>query len=164
MINALFFQRYNARGAVHVALHKMAAETPIRRNGALEINAAFLAQGLQVCPVESFLEQVETELFAAMGHDRQAATIDRYAVAHLDSLGNSRRDDLKLGAPAGPMDSDDAADFFNQTGKHNLRRRLFLQQLTSTASNRNHPCLFPKKQDRDHDENWRQHWYGEFES
>src|SRR5439155_13142043 len=91
------------------------------------------------------LEQVETELFAAMGHDRQAATIDRDAVAHLDFPCNARRDDLELGAPTSPVDSDDAADFFNQTGKHNLRRRLFLQQLTSTASNRNRRGLFPKK-------------------
>src|SRR6266850_1411079 len=112
MINALFLQRYNTRGAVHVALHKVAAEIPIRRNGALEINAAFLAQGPQVCPVEGFLEQVETELFAAMGHDRQAATIDRDAVAHLDFPCNARRDDLELGAPTSPVDSDDAADFF----------------------------------------------------
>src|SRR5206468_12798796 len=45
-----------------------------------------------------------------------------------------------------------------------LCRRLFLEQLTSTASNRNHRGLFPKKQDGDQDENWRQHRYREFES
>src|SRR5438552_2263507 len=127
MVGAPFSQRYNARGAIYVSLHKMAAETPIGREGALEINPAFLTQRLQVCPVEGLLQQVEAKLLTAMGHHREAATIDRNAVAYLDFLCYTRRDDLELRAPISPVDPDDAADFFNQTGKHNLCRRLFLE-------------------------------------
>ena len=98
----------------------MAAETPVGREGALEIDAAFLAQRLQVCAVESLFEQIEGKLFAAMGRDRQAAAIDRNAVADLDFLCDTRRDDLKLRAPISRVDPEDAADFFNQTGKHDF--------------------------------------------
>src|SRR6266478_5645135 len=130
MVGALFSQRYNARGAIDVSLHKMAAERPIGRKSALEIDRAILTQRLQVCPVDGFLEQVEAKLLTATGHHREAATIDRNAVAYLDFLCHTRRDDLELRAPISPVDPDDAADFFNQTGKHNLCRRLFLEQLT----------------------------------
>ena len=126
MVGALFFQRDNARGAIHVSLHEMTAEAPIGRQGSLKIDAAFLTQFLQVCPVEGFLEQIEAKLPAATGHYREAATIDGNAVAYLDFLCYSWRDDLELrGAPISPVDPDDTADFFNQTGKHNLCRRLF---------------------------------------
>src|ERR1700681_402733 len=140
MIRTVFFQRYNARGTIHVALHKMAAEPAIGREGAFEIDPAFLAQRLQVCAVEGLSEKIKGKLFAAMARDRQAAAIDRNAVADLDFLCDTRRDDLKLRAPIRHVDLEDAADFFNQTGKHNLLPALLLlsvKQLTSTTSNRN---------------------------
>ena len=92
MVRADFFQRHNARSAIHVALHEMAAETPVGREGALEIDAAFPAQGLQVCAVKSLFEQIEVKLFAVMGRDRQAAAIDRDAVADCDFLRDTRRE------------------------------------------------------------------------
>src|SRR5438034_276080 len=83
----------------------------------LEVDPAFLTQRLQVCPVDGLLQQVEAKLLTTMGHHREAATIDRNAVAYLDFLCYTRRDDLELRAPISPVDPDDAADFFNQTGK-----------------------------------------------
>lgn len=120
MIRAVFFQRHNARGAIYVALHKMAAEAPVSRESTLEIDAALLAQRFQVCAVESLFEEIEGNLFAAMGRDRQAAAIDRNAVADLDFLCDTRRNDLKLRTPITRVDPEDIADFFNQTREHEL--------------------------------------------
>jgi hypothetical protein len=137
MIRAIFLQRNYARSAIHVALHKMAAETSIGREGALEIDAAFLAQGLQVCAVESLREKIEGKLFGATGRNGQAAAIDRNAVADSDLLRETRRHDLKARALISRVDSADAADFFNQTGKHDFLPTLrSANQLTSTISNR----------------------------
>ena len=53
-----------------------------------------------------------------MSRDRQAAPVYRDAVADVDCLCDTWCDDLKLRAPGSGMNSEDAADFFNQTGKH----------------------------------------------
>jgi hypothetical protein len=76
IIRAAFFQRHNTGSAIHVALHKMAAEGPIGREGALEIDRASLAERLQVCPLESFLKQIKRNMFPVMAYDRKATTID----------------------------------------------------------------------------------------
>jgi hypothetical protein len=112
-----------------VALDKMAAETPVRREGTFKIDAAFLAQRLQICAIESLSEEIEGKLFLVMGRDREAATVHGDAVADLDSLGDKRRDDLKLRTPIRRLDSEDAADFFDQAGKH----ELIVHRLTQMA-------------------------------
>ena len=61
-----------------------------------------------------------------MRRDRQAAAIHRNAVADLDFLCDTRRDDLKLRASIDRGDLDDSADFFNQTGKHKISCLRFL--------------------------------------
>ena len=71
-----------------------------------------------------------------MRRDREAAAIHRDAVADPDFLCDERRDDLKLRAPIGRMDPEDAADFFDQTGKHELifRSRRFILDLRNDSS------------------------------
>ena len=59
-----------------------------------------------------------------MRRDRQAAAIHRDAVAHLNFVCDAGRDDLKLRALVGRGDPEDTADFFNQTGKHDLAPAL----------------------------------------
>ena len=71
--------------------------------------------------------------------------LDRDAVADLDFLCDTRGDDLQLRAPISRADLEDAADFFNQTGKHNLSPTVrSAEQLTSTTSNRNREVYFQK--------------------
>jgi hypothetical protein len=120
MVRAFVFQPYYARGAIHVTLHKMATETAVGREGALEVDVASRAQRPEICAVESLFQEVEGKLFAALGRDRQAAAIDRNTVSNLDFLCDTRCDDLKLRASSSRVDPEEAADFFNETGKHEL--------------------------------------------
>ena len=120
LVRAVLFQGQNADSAIHMALDEMAPETPIRRKSALEIDAAVAPQGLHIGAIESLCEKVEGELVTAMRRDRQAAAIHRDAVADPDFLCDKGRDDLKLRPPLGRGEPQDTADFFNQTGKHEL--------------------------------------------
>ena len=120
LVRAGFFRRQNARGTIHMALHKMPSKTRADSNSAFKIDAAPAAQVLQVCAAESFIEKIEVNLLIVMGHDRQAATVYCDAVADSGLLCDVWRDDLKLRAPVSWMNPEDAADFFNQAGKHEL--------------------------------------------
>ncbi len=106
--------------AIHMALDEMATETPIRRKSALEIDAALSTQALHLGAIERLFEKVEGELVTAMRRDRQAAAVHRDAVADPDFRCDQRCDNLKLRAPIGRGEPQDTADFFDQTGKHEL--------------------------------------------
>jgi hypothetical protein len=120
MVRAVFFECQNARRAINVALHKMAAETSARCECPLEIDGASRAQCFQVCAIESLFEEIEGELFVVMDGDSKAATIHRDAVADLESIRDKWRDDQKLGAAINRVEPEDTADFFDQAGKHEL--------------------------------------------
>ena len=110
--------RLDGRGAVHVSLHKMPAETPAGHQRQLEINAALAARGFQIRPVESFLQEIERQFIVAAGSDREAATIHGHAVANLHFSRESRGRDLQLFCfPVRPQ-RNDRAHFLNQAGKH----------------------------------------------
>jgi hypothetical protein len=174
LLRAVFFGGQNARGAIHVALHEMTAETRTGGKSAFEIHAAFAMQGFQVCAIESFFQEIEGKLVIATMGDRQAATVHRDAVADLDSLCDKRGANFELRAPISCMNPEDTADFFNQAGKH----ELIVHRLTQIPADfvRQSPLLLicvnlcnlwrsiPEEQNRVENENWRQRRQDEFES
>ncbi len=121
-VRAVFFQRQNGRGTIHVTLNEMPSKPCADSESAFKIYSVSGAQDLQVCAVESFTEKIEGNLIVVMSRDRQAAPVYGDAVADVSLLCDTWCGDPKLRAPVGWMNSENAADFFNQTGKH---ERLF---------------------------------------
>ncbi len=112
------FESKNARGAIDVALDKMAAQSPVRREGSLEVDRTSTAQMAQICAVERFLQQIEGQMLAAMSGYGKAATVDSNAIAAANVWRDARGVDLELRASLRGAYPKNKTDILNESGKH----------------------------------------------
>src|SRR5947208_3351188 len=96
----------------------MPAETRIRGEGSLKIDATVAAQCFQIRARERFRKKVERQIFTAMRVYRETAAIDRHTLAGVNPIRDLWSGDLQLRAVFGRANREHAADFFDQSGKH----------------------------------------------
>src|ERR1700681_1085212 len=113
MIRAVRPEDEDGGSAIDVPLHKVAADAAIRSQGAFEIHNAVAAEEPQVCAVESFCQQIKSELTATERSDGKATTVDGQAVAFVNFLGNPRCGNLELGSAIRRPNPENGAEVFD---------------------------------------------------
>ena len=107
----------NLHGGIDMALDEMSAESGVRPHGTFQIDDPAGLQSAQVCDLESFRQQIKGALPGTELDDRQAATIDRDALAkrQLCAKGNISKAEPAL------LLRDNRGGGFNDSGKHGIK-------------------------------------------
>src|SRR3954454_7272621 len=99
-------------------LHKVAAELAIRTQRPFQVNEAVPSQNAQISPIESFLEQLEGDLFRPMRRHGKAAAVNRHAVAGACGNGRAAGCYFQLDGALARTHPQDLSDFLDQTCEH----------------------------------------------
>jgi protein O-mannosyl-transferase len=120
IIFAALLERNHFRRAIDMALHEVSAHRRAGDKRAFEVDRTIASQLFQVCSIERFLEQIESELVGAVRAQGQAATIHGNAVAGLHGRSEFWRANLQLRAAVRHSDPKHAAHFFDQSCEHGV--------------------------------------------
>ena len=76
-----------------MALNKMTADSPIGSERPFEVDQTLQAEAAKIGPGDRFFKEIEGNVAVLHRSDRQAATVNRNAVANLQAAADSRRGD-----------------------------------------------------------------------